>query len=455
MTDAAERIRSGEISSEDFATSLCEQAEHLADLNVFIHFDPDRLLKDARKADEKQASGQKLGPLHGVPLAIKDCIDVAGLPTTGGTPSLRDNIVKRSAPVAQKLFNAGALLMGKTNLHELAFGITSSNECSGAVRNPYNPEYSAGGSSSGSAAAVAANIAPASLGTDTAGSVRIPASHCGVFGFRPSHGRYDGKGVMPLFPTRDTPGTIARSADDLLLLDSVLTDEWTMSEMYGNRPRFGIPGDYFLSDLEDDVAVAIEAEFKRLEVCGFELVEAPPFDFAAVVLEAAGPIRAWELPRSMAEYLEACGNRVDFDDVVAAIAGSYVREEITDALRNADAPGLAEAYRHVLTVALPRYRQHYCEYLSENNFAAIVFPTVPMAPTKLGDNITTMLNGNPISIWHTFRNSLPATFYGAPGITVPFARTPSGLPLGLEFDGAPGTDRELLGVAAACARTMS
>ena len=118
LTDAVERIQSGEISSEDFAASLCEQAVRFSDLNVFIHFDSDRLVEDARKSDEKQASGQMLGPLHGIPLAIKDCIDIAGLPTTGGTPSLRNNIVKKSSPIAQKLFDAGALLMGKTNLKE-------------------------------------------------------------------------------------------------------------------------------------------------------------------------------------------------------------------------------------------------------------------------------------------------------------------------------------------------
>lgn len=439
----------------EFATSLCEQAARRVDLNAFIHFDVDRLLDDARKADEKQASGQALGPLHGIPLAFKDCIDVAGLPTTGGTPTLRDNVVQTSSCIAQRLFDAGALFMGKTNLHELAFGITSSNECSGAVRNPSNPKYSAGGSSSGSAAAVAAFITPASLGTDTAGSVRIPASHCGIFGFRPSHGRFDGEGVMPLFPSRDTPGLLARSADDLLLLDSILTDDWTMPLVNVVGLRLGIPGDYFLSDLEHDVAAAAEAEFKRLESCGFVLVEAPTPNFAAVVSEAEGPIRAWELPRSIAEYLEACGSRVSFDDLVSGIAGQYVREEFADALKDIDAPGLFEAYQKVLTEVLPRHRERYCEYLKKNKFAAIVFPTTPMAPTKLGDNFTTMLNGRPTSIWHTMRNTLPATFYGAPGITVPFSRTPGGLPLGLEFDGAPGADRELLNVAAEWARTLN
>lgn len=439
----------------DFATVLCEQAARHADLNIFIHFDSERLIRDARKADERQASGQSLSPLHGIPIAIKDCIDVAGLPTTGGTPLLHDNVVQRSSPIVQSLFDAGALLLGKTNLHELAFGITSSNECSGAVRNPYNLNYSAGGSSSGSAAAVAAEIVPASLGTDTAGSVRIPASHCGVFGFRPSHGRYSSEGVMPLFPTRDTPGTMARSVDDLQLLDSVLADDWVGPETDGRTLRLGIPGDYFLSDLEDEVAGAVETEFKRLEACGFELVEAPPPDFAAVVSKAAGPIRAWELPRSISKYLEDCDSTVRFNELISGIAGEYVRKEFADALKDIDAPRLAEAYQRVLTDVLPHHRKCYRKYFSENTLDAIVFPTVPLGPTLLGHNVTTVMNGTPKSIWHTFRNSLPATFYGAPGISVPFAQTSGGLPLGLEFDGVPGADRELLNVAAAWSRTSN
>ena len=258
---------------------------------------------------------------------------------------------------------------------------------------------------------------------------------------------------MPCFPTRDTPGLFARSVDDLMLLDSVLTDDWELPELE-HRLRLGIPGDYFLSDLADEVAVATEMEFEWLEKFGFVLVEAPPPDFATVISEAAGPIRAWELPRSMGDYLEACANGVRFDDVVSGIAGPYVRDEFEDALKSVDAARLSEAYQKVLAEVLPQHRQIYCEYLRKNNLDAIVFPTVPLAPTKLGDNVTTTLNGSPISIWHTMRNTLPATFYGAPGISVPFARTPTGLPLGLEFDGAPGADRKLLKVAATWAQSL-
>ncbi|SIT01035.1 amidase family protein [Paracoccus saliphilus] len=216
LTGAVGRIRSGEISALEYSTALVERAQAFSTLNAFTYFDPERVLDAARQADLRQARGEALGPLHGVPLAIKDSIDIEGLPTGGGTPVLRDNIVRRTAPMIRSLFDAGALCFGKTNLYELAFGITSNNRHTGAVRNPCDSERSAGGSSGGSAAAVAAGMVPAAIGSDTAGSVRIPAAHCGILGFRPSHGRYDSTGFMPLFPSRDAPGVMARSVEDPL-----------------------------------------------------------------------------------------------------------------------------------------------------------------------------------------------------------------------------------------------
>ncbi|SDD51721.1 amidase family protein [Ruegeria marina] len=454
LCEAAKKIRDREFSSEEYVSALIDQAERRLDLNLFTQFDPDKLQHDARAADDRLATGRPDGPLHGVPIAIKDCVDVAGLATTCGTPALRNNRVRTTAPFAQKVFDAGALLMGKTNLHELAFGITSSNEHIGAVPNPHDPAYSAGGSSSGSAAAVAAQVVPAALGTDTAGSIRIPAAHCGVFGFRPSHGRYSCGGIMPLFPTRDAPGYFARTASDLALMDSVLTGDWHVPEVDLAGLRLGIPGDYFLSDLEAELATAFDRELQRLAACGVVLAEAPPPDFGALVDEAAGPVRAWELPRSLSDYLDACGQAISLDDVLVGIAGDYVRDEFADALADADASGLFDAYQATLTEVLPRHRAKYLAYLSDHDLSAIVFPTTPTGPTKLGDNVTTTLNGQPVSIWHTFRNALPATFLGAPGLSVPFARTSTGLPLGLEFDGVPSGDRPLLAIARAWSQSF-
>lgn len=267
LRQAVERVRGGDVTAEEYARALLERCESCRSLNAFIALDGDRVLSDAREADRRMQRGQPLGPLHGVPLAIKDSFDVAGTPTTAGTPALQNNIARRTAPMVQKLFEAGALMLGKTNLYELAFGITSSNEFTGAVHNPYNQMMSAGGSSSGSAAAVAAGMAPAALGSDTAGSIRIPAAHCGVVGFRPSTGRYPSEGLVPLFHTRDAPGLMARSVEDIALLDEVISGDGDGSQVELRGLRIGLPRDYFFADLDSRVAAVIERELSRLQDC--------------------------------------------------------------------------------------------------------------------------------------------------------------------------------------------
>jgi mandelamide amidase len=157
-----------------------------------------------------------------VPLAIKDNVDTADLPTTGGTAGLKTNRPKRNAPVAQKLLDAGAILFGKANLHELAFGVTNNNKSFGAARNPYDPSRIPGSSSGGTAAAVATRLVPGGIGSDTGGSVRIPAALCGIVGFRPTTGRWSAAGVVPISPTRDTPGPMTRSVVDCALLNGIV-----------------------------------------------------------------------------------------------------------------------------------------------------------------------------------------------------------------------------------------
>jgi len=453
LTRAAKHLRTGDLSAEEYGEALIAQAQSFAALNAFIELDLDRIRKVARDADRHKARGHMLGPLHGIPLAVKDCIDIAELPTTGATPALRKNVDRRTAPLVRTLFEAGAHLFGKTNLYELAFGITSNNDCTGAVRNPHNPDRSAGGSSSGSAAAVAAGMVPAAIGSDTAGSIRIPAAHCGIYGFRPTTGRYASDGFMPCFPTRDAPGLLARSVEDLCLLDSILTAERDLPACNLEGLRLGLPGPYFLDALESDVAIAFEQELRRLESCGVRLVDAAPPNFAALIAEASEPIRAWELPRSLAAYLDASACDIDLETGLSAIAGPYVREEFADALKGQDTADLAERYQETLSVVLPRHREAYRGYLADNDLNAIVFPTTPLAPTLLGEEGDVLIDGRMVSVWHTMRNTVPASFYGAPAITIPYARTPAGLPLGLEFDGIPGQDRKLLAIAASWART--
>ena len=184
---------------------------------------PEQVRAAAAAADERRAGGGPLGPLHGVPLALKDNLDTADMPTTGGTPGLRGSRPARNAPVVQRLLDAGAIVFGKANLHELAYGITNNNAGFGAARNPYDRTRIPGGSSGGVGAAVGARIVPGGIGSDTGGSVRVPAALCGIVGFRPTTGRWPQAGIVPISHTRDTAGPMTRSVADCVLLDRVVT----------------------------------------------------------------------------------------------------------------------------------------------------------------------------------------------------------------------------------------
>ena len=195
-TQAVAAMKAGDITAEAYAAALLVRADSLKFLNALISQDTDQVLEAARSADQLRAAGGELRPLHGLPLLLKDNINTAALATTAGTPGLRNNRPRHDAPVAAALFRAGGILFGKANMHELALGATSNNSAFGAVQNPYDPSKIPGGSSGGNASAVAARIVPAGLGTDTGGSVRIPAALCGVAGFRPTTGRYPSRGTM-------------------------------------------------------------------------------------------------------------------------------------------------------------------------------------------------------------------------------------------------------------------
>src|SRR5581483_9917331 len=223
--EAVAAMRAGDLKCEEYAQALLDRSASLKSLNAYISQDRDAVLEAARAADKKRASGATLGALHGLPVPIKDSINTKGLPTTSGTPALRNFRPKQDAPVAKMLFDAGALLLGKTNLHELSFGWTSNNLAFGAVHNPYDPARIPGGSSCGTAVAVATAMAPAGLAEDTCGSIRVPAALSGIKGYRPSKFRWPAEGVMPLTTIFDTVGPHARSVADLILFDSVVTGD--------------------------------------------------------------------------------------------------------------------------------------------------------------------------------------------------------------------------------------
>ncbi|MGH8494772.1 MAG: amidase family protein [Gammaproteobacteria bacterium] len=453
LREAARLIRVGDLTAEAYAEALLDVCEAWRSLNAFISLDRDGVLRAARAADRAKRSGRAIGPLHGIPIAIKDVFDVPGTPTTAGTPAFRDHMPRRTARLVEILFDAGALMLGKTNLHEMAFGITSDNEFTGAVRNPYDVTMSAGGSSSGSAAAVAARMTPVALGSDTGGSIRIPAAHCGIVGFRPSAGRYSVAGMFPLNHTRDVPGLMARSVEDIAFLDQVLTGAEDPQRTDLRKVRIGLPRDYFLSALDRRTAAAMETEIERLAAFGAVFVSAAPPDFASARAATAEPIMTWEMPRDVGRYLVDSGSRLKFDELVSAIVSPYVKSELSEILSDTDE--LEKRYRHAVSVALPRHRAEFEAYLRDNDLSALAFPTTPLPPTPLGENETVTLNGRRVSVWATLRNCVPATLLGAPALSLPMAMTGDGLPLGLELDGWPGRDRELLALGLAWEREAS
>ena len=447
LCQAAAAINRGELTAKAYAEALLARCRALEDLNAFITLDRDKVREKARAADRERTRGATLGPLHGVPLAIKDNFDVEGYPTTVGTPALRDHRPQRTAPAVAALRGAGAIVLGKTNMHELAYGLTSNNATFGPVRNPYDRERSPGGSSGGTAAAIAARMTPGGLGSDTAGSVRGPASLCGIVGLRPSMGRYSQTGVVPLCHTRDTAGPMARTVADVVLLDRVITGLPEVKPAALEGLRLGVPRRFFYERLNPGVEAVVENELARLGDLGVVLVEADLPDLESVYKEIARPITGWELPRDLVAYLAESGSALTVDQVMDAVASPDVKPSLT-AMLGPESTTEA-AYRHAVDDLLPPLRSEFAAYFRNHDLAAIAFPTTALAAAPLGDDETVEHLGERVSIMTYLRNTVPATLTGGPGLSLPIGLTADGLPVGLELDAPPGSDADLLAIGLA------
>jgi mandelamide amidase len=243
--EAIAHMAHGELSAERYAEGLLARCAAAQSLNAFITLEPQQVLADARACDLARRAGSAPGPLFGLPIPIKDSINTRDYATTGGTPALRHHRPAADAPVVARLRAAGALVLGKTNLHELSFGWTSDNRAYGSVRNPHDPSRIPGGSSGGTAAAVAARLAPLGVAADTEGSIRVPAALCGIQGFRPTTGRYPTQACIPITPLFDQVGPHARCSADLALFDAVITgDHRPLTAASLRGLRFGVVRDY-------------------------------------------------------------------------------------------------------------------------------------------------------------------------------------------------------------------
>lgn len=453
VADAAQGIKDGQISSVMLVEALIARIERYQYLNAFTLFDAESILEQARAADAAIAAGEELGPLHGVPLIIKDNIDVAGLPTTAATPGLDDHIPMANAPIIDALIEAGAIILGKANMDELALGTTGTVSTFGPVRNPYNPLLFPGGSSSGTAVAVAARLAPGGLGTDTAGSIRMPASLTGIYGFRPSQGRYSQVGIVPLARSRDTAGPMARTVSDIVLLDSVITGDTSPvqpADLVGLR--LGVPRGYFYENLSDDTARVTEAALARLEAAGVVLVEADIPNVAALDAAIAIPMTGYEFPQDLTSYLQ--GTDISILDVLFAVGTPDVQAWLEQGMSGSE---ITESDYEAAIEQRTILQTVIAEYFAEHELDAIIFPTTPLParpiaqdPSLIGATTPRIdLDGTLVPTLFYSRNTNIASSADLPGLTIPVGLTPNGLPIGLEIDGLTGSDRDLLAIGLA------
>lgn len=444
-------LRVNRLTAVSIAEAVLDRAEQLSSLGTFTSIDADRLLESARHADTALADGQDLGPLHGIPIALKDNIDAVGYATTGGTPALRNHFPRKNAPVAQRVIDAGGLIAGKVNMHELAGGGTTNNPSYLRTRNPYAPDHSPGGSSGGSAAAVAARIVPAALGTDTAGSVCNPAGYCGVVGFRPTLGRYPNAGIVPLSLTRDTAGPLAHTVDDVIAIDAALAaDRSAVPIQMLKGKRIGTPRVPFAENNTADIRDMLADVEARLTDSGVVLVEAEIPNLVDIVNEASLVTLGARIRRDVTAYLEASGSTVTFDDLAAQIADPFVKGWMTPFLNPTDEMLNEEA--RVARDVIPALQRSYSGYLKDNALDAIIFPTTPTpAGVEVPGTEDIIVNGVRIAggIWLNIQNTGPATLWGGPGISLPAGLSANGLPMGIELNGAIWGDQDLLGLARA------
>lgn len=383
---------------------------------------------------ETRVAGATSGPLAGETVAVKANIAIEGEVWDGASPGLQDVVAKSHAPSVQRVLEAGAIIVGQANMHELAFGITSDNAAFGAVESPHGGM--AGGSSGGTAAAVAGGLASMGLGTDTGGSGRLPAAFCGCVGFRPTHGRYPSDGVLTLSPTLDTVTPMARSVDDLIRLDAVLAGGSVAEEQRPTTLRLGRVSGPFWSNLDPRVEARVCDTIDRLEAIGFT-VETREADLSQAVDAVAIPLVIAETKRWWSAFLQEHLN-TDIAGFAAKIASPDVAATFESVATNETS---SEALAALQSQGCGRVAAQLAEAME--GFDALIYPTVPIAAPPLHAE-TVDLGGavHPLFPLLTGRSPV-ASLTGSPAISLPI-RGYDARPLGLELLARPGQDATLL-----------
>ena len=451
-SEAVRLLARGEMSAVDYAQALLDRCAAGRSLNAFITQRPEQVLAAARECDRRRHAGGPLRPLHGLPIPIKDSVNTHDLPTTAGTPALRHFQPREDAPLVRALRKAGAIVLGKTNLHELSYGYTSNNHAYGAIRNPYDPSRIPGGSSGGTAAAIAYRMAPLGVAEDTEGSIRVPAALCGIAGFRPTTGRYPTHGCVPISPLFDQVGPHARSVDDLLLFDSAVTGSSASAPpMSLNKVRLGVVRSFWFTGLDSDTEQVTTAALNSLRGAGVELVESELPELPHFIELITDAVQNHDVKPSLTRYLAEYHTGVTFEELFAQASPDVQR-----LIKPAITPGTRDfvpddRYEEIVRVHLPRLRAMYQDYFARSGVAAIVFPTTILPAPKLGEeDMEVEVGGRRMPLDEAMsRNIAPGSTAGLPGLVLPAGLTSSGLPVALEFDGPAGADRSLLALGVA------
>ena len=443
IADAAARLRSGSLSSVELVeTSLAAIARDQPRTNAFIRIDEEAARAAARQADADLKAGRDKGALHGIPISLKDLIDVAGQVTTAASHVLDDRKAAADAPVVTRLREAGAVFLGKTNLHQFALGTTSEDSAFGAVHHPADPARSAGGSSGGSAAAVACGMGLASIGSDTGGSIRIPAAACGIVGLKPTVGEVSTEGVIPLSTSLDHVGPLARSVRDAAIIWAALMARpmpnlkaLPQAESRGLLKLARLRG-YFDSPLAPDVRAAFDAALDRLRAAGVTIIDLE-LPSARGITEAYVNIVLPEGAAWHAKYLETRGR-----DYLPIVRARFESGKQIPATAYVDARNFCANLRREVDTLLAQAD-------------ALVLPTLPITAPLLGADTITIdpAKGDQTPIRSAMlKHTQPFNMSGHPAISLPIQS--DGLPVGMQLVGRFGATAELLAVAESCERLV-
>jgi Asp-tRNA(Asn)/Glu-tRNA(Gln) amidotransferase A subunit family amidase len=462
LDDLSKMVRRGQITSKRLVELHLERITKFDGrdgLNAYITVMGDAALKQAEELDKLAKAKQFKGLLHGMPIAVKGNLDTQGVRTTGGTKILADWRPQRDAHVIQKLKDAGAIILGKANMHELAFGVTTNNPHYGPTRNPYDLSRIPGGSSGGSAAATAAGLCAGALGSDTGGSVRIPAALCGLVGYKPSFGRVGRGGLMYLSFSRDVIGPITRTVTDSALILEAISGPDPRDPESSGRPvphyatvlkgtlkgkRFGVPKNFFFDVIHPDTRRVFDDAVREIEKMGgiVKEVQVKDTDLLATQITQVLPecifliehyLKTFDPQATIDKYLDQLG-----PDVKATLGS---QKGLPD---SKPVPG----YVYVKTMRESRVRITAGFEEAMRGMDALLVPTTVMPAPKIGEDVEVNLEGRKLPTMPTFtRNANPFNVINYPAITVPAGYSQEGLPIGLQMVMRPWEDAKLLSIA--------